>query len=336
LKVIKISLVAGDVYNMLYNGENSVKVSVDKVGKSLEKLAGIDALFDEYVKKLNGIKYEIEDIISVVEGYKKKIEYNPRKLEEVIGRLELIKKLKRKYGGTVDEIIVFREEVKGKLDKLDNSSETLKEIEKEVKSAKLKLIETAKELSKKRKIAGKKLSSEIEKELEDLAMGDTSFSVDITPSDVKSTGIDNLEFLISPNVGEDMKPLAKIASGGETSRIMLAIKTVLAKADRVPVLIFDEIDAGIGGGAAEVVGRKLKALRSGHQVICVTHLPQIAGFADTHFHVDKSVDGSRTRTSIGKLKEKQRVDEIARMLGGEKKTAVARKHANEIIEQSVL
>lgn len=332
----KISLIIRDVYGMLYGNEHSAKLNFDKIGKGLDKLAGIDASFEEYSKKLNGIKYELEDIISAVAAYKEKVEYNPKKLEEVIERLELIKKLKRKYGRTINEIIVFGEEAKAELDKLDNSPETLKKLVKAAEVEKLKLIDEAEALSKKRKTAGKKLSSGIEKELEGLAMSNTRFSVKITSSDVKSTGIDNLEFLISPNVGEDMKPLAKIASGGETSRIMLAIKTVLAKADRVPVLIFDEIDAGIGGGVAGVLGRKLKGLCPDHQVICVTHLPQIAGFADTHFQVDKSVDGNRTRTSIGKLEDEQRVEEIARMLGGGKKTPVARKHAREIIEQSAL
>ena len=167
-------------------------------------------------------------------------------------------------------------------------------------------------------------------------MNKTRFSIDIREKEISSTGVDELEFLIAPNVGEDLKPLSKIASGGESSRTMLAIKTVLARADSVPLLIFDEIDSGVGGSAAGVIGKKLKALNKRHQVICITHLPQLAGYADAHFYVGKVVEKGRTKTFAKKLGTQERISEIARMLGGETATETVNKHAREILEQSIV
>ncbi len=332
----KISLLLQDIRERLYYSDNSIKSNIEKTEKSMEKLAAIDGSFSKRLEKISGFKYDLEDISSALDEYGGKIEFNPKRLEEVIERQELIKKLKRKYGKSIEDILGLEKELRDKLEKLDNSPRAIKSLEKEVNDSKSELLEAAKVLSGKRKIASEKMSEEIVRELKGLAMGRTSFSASINSSEVKSTGIDDVEFMIMPNVGEDMKPLASIASGGETSRIMLGIKTVLANADRVPVLIFDEIDTGIGGGVAGVVGRKLRGLCPDHQVICVTHLPQIAGYANIHYHVDKSVAGSRTRTSIKRLDQKERVNEIARMLGGEKKTHISQKHAIEILEQSAI
>jgi len=330
----KISLSVQCIYDGLYGKEESVKASIDKLSAEMDKLSQIDDSFNKHNNTLSEIKYQVEEIVNVMENYKEKLEFNPDRLEAIIERKELIKKLKRKYNKSVTELIGLKDELQAKLKKLDDSPEAIKKLEEQLALSEEKLKKEAAALSKKRKTASIILSDKVEKELKDLAMGKTRFFINIEPGEIKQTGMDNIEFLISPNKGEGLKPLAKIASGGETARIMLAIKTVLSEADRVPVLIFDEIDAGIGGEAAWVVGKKLSGLASKHQVICVTHLPQIAGFADVHFHVDKAVKSNRTVTSIEKLNKDGRIDEIARMLGGEKITTITQKHAREIVERN--
>jgi len=188
-------------------------------------------------------------------------------------------------------------------------------------------------LSRARRLAGTSLKTKTEQELRELGMGKARFDVEINQGEMTSTGIDEVEFLVAPNVGEDLKLINRIASGGEISRIMLALKTILARADRIPTLIFDEIDTAIGGRIAQVVGRKMKALFPAHQVICITHLPQIAVFASNHYYVGKEVTGGRTKTVVDLLDRKGREGEVARMLGGERVTEITLKHAREMIRE---
>ena len=271
--------------------------------------------------------------------YKESLDFDPRRLEQVQERLEFIKKLGKKYGGSIREMIEFKEKAAEELEGLRHSEEELGSMKAELEEHKSVLTKKAGQLSKKREKVSKKIEFEVVAQLNELSMPDTKFSVQITQENGEDTtdglkagrsGIDSVEFLISPNVGEAPKPLAKIASGGELSRIMLALKVILAKGDEMPVLVFDEIDAGIGGRTAGTVGHKLKGLSLYHQVLCITHLPQIASYADGHLKIEKRAGKERTTVEINKIKKDERTEEIARMLGG-KISKVSLKHAEEML-----
>jgi len=263
-------------------------------------------------------------------------------------RLDLIKTLKKKYGqkqGTIEAVLEHAQRIKLELDSVEHGEEIIAKLRAEMENERQKLEKSALELSSKRAEAAQKLSKEVIGQLKDLGMEKAVFKTEVaqTPDtdglvEVKkqrqkteSRGIDQVRFLISPNPGEDPKPLAKIASGGEISRVMLAIKTILAEADAVPVLVFDEIDAGIGGRVAEAVGHKLKEIGNKRQVLCITHLPQIAALGDSHYVVSKQENKGRTITNVQQLDQKQRVEELARMLGGSKVTETTVKHAKEML-----
>ncbi len=271
--------------------------------------------------------------------YKDSLDFNPQRLEEIQERLELIKRLTKKYGNNIQEILDYKERAVRELDGLQHSEEKLETLKTELEGLKKTITEKAQLLSKKRKAVSKKIEKQVVKELSNLFMADTKFSIQITHVagddtidgfKVNSRGIDRVEYLISPNIGEELKPLSKIASGGELSRVMLALKGILAKGDSIPVLVFDEIDAGIGGMAAETVGQKLRGLSSGHQVICITHLPQIASYAERHLKIEKKVKGKRTTVEIRKIEKDERTVEIARMLSGDS-SEVSIKHAKEML-----
>jgi DNA repair protein RecN (Recombination protein N) len=242
--------------------------------------------------------------------------------------------LKRKYGPTVEEVLRFRGKVEEALSSFTSSEEKLSHLEGILGSLQGEMIALAKKLSWERKKFASELKKSVEKELGALGMKKTTFEIQMEDGAFSPKGTDRVEFLISPNVGEEVKPLAKIASGGELSRMMLAIKKILARVGGRQVLIFDEVDSGIGGAIAEVVGKTLKELSKHHQVICVTHLPQIACFADTHHSVRKEVKGRRTVTVVDRLEKEAVVDEIARMLGGVKVTQKTLAHAKEMIENA--
>jgi len=329
----QLSALAQEIYNNLYDREGSVSEEIELERKNLEKIASLDAGMKGVLDEFDKLKYGMEGILLAVREYRDKIESDPERLEEVIERLELIKKLKRKYGNTVKEILEYAKSTEAKLEKLKSEESCMRGLSEEVGKTREKLMRLARTLSEKRKKTGELLAGKVEEELKSVGMNKTRFSVNISETEINPAGIDEIEFLISPNVGEDSKPMARIASGGEMSRIMLALKTILARADRIPSLIFDEIDSGIGGGMAGVVGRKLKGLASEHQVICITHLPQIASFASTHFHVDKTVSAGRTKTTVEKLGKQDRIEEIARMLGGKTVTESTAKLAREMVSE---
>ena len=273
--------------------------------------------------------------------YRESVDFRPERLDEVQERLELIRGLKRKYGGSVQEVIDHREKAMIELEELQDSEEKLESLNNALEELKDRLTAKAQKLSKKRKTVADKIKSKVTAQLSELSMPDTRFSVlishekgDDTKDGFKATdsGIDNIEFMISPNIGEDLRPLSKTASGGELSRIMLALKVILAKGDNMPVLVFDEIDSGIGGKAAETVGQKLKTLSSGHQVICITHLPQIASHASNHLKIEKKVIKKRTQVEIARIEKGERTEEIARMLSG-KISAASMKHAKEMLNK---
>lgn len=337
----RLAELANEAYDSLYSSDSACIAELSRILNSLRDIAAIDPRADDAVKSVKDALPLLEEAGYFLRDYKEKLDNDPQRLEQIQERLELIKGLKRKYGGSIQEILDYKDKAVIELEALQHSEEKLETLKKELDELKKGLTEKAGALSKKRKTSAKKIEAEVISHLSELSMPDTRFSINITQekgddtSDgLKATqkGIDGVEFLISPNVGEDLKPLAKIASGGELSRIMLALKSIIAKGDNIPVLIFDEIDAGVGGKTAENVGRKLKNLSASHQVICITHLPQIASYADRHLKIEKKVKKDRTVVEIAAVEKDERTEEVARMLGGEI-SEVSLKHAKEMLKK---
>jgi DNA repair protein RecN (Recombination protein N) len=322
--------------------------------KALAGLAKIDPTLSEHVQTAASAAAQLDDLARSLRAYRERIEFSPKRLEQVEDRLDTLKRLKRKYGNTIEEVLAFAQNAAAQLDGITHASERIEELEKQEEKLLRQIGAMGKELSDARKSASEKLVAGIEAELNDLRMAGARFGVDIQWTPAKdgafaaeggryafdSTGLDKVEFLVAPNVGEGLKPLAKIASGGETSRLMLALKAVLARADQTPTLIFDEIDQGIGGRVGSVVGRKLWGLteeqrarseesQQTHQVICITHLPQLAGYGDAHFRVEKGTTEGRTTTHVQPLDDQARVEELAQMLGASGEGAV--QSAQEIL-----
>ncbi|MFH0947978.1 MAG: DNA repair protein RecN [Elusimicrobiota bacterium] len=334
---------ANDIYSLLYESDGS---AVEKLGiakKDIENLSAIDTAATESVVIINQAIEEVKLLATTFRQYKDNVEFNPKRLEEIIVKIELIKKLKRKYAPTVKEILEYADNIKKQINFFELADENIANLEKDGKSAEAKLKKLSLELSEKRTAVAKKLSKEIEAELFDLGMSKSKFFISVEKETdengnyhFKSTGIDRIDYKIAANVGEDLKPLKTVASGGEMSRVMLAIKTVLAKADDTPTLIFDEIDAGLSGPMGQVVGKKLSVLSKNHQILCITHLPQLAAFSSEHFHISKIVSDGKTKTSISKLGADDKIAEIARMLGGGMESETSIKHAKELIKQARL
>lgn len=336
----KLAAYSGMVDELLYASDNSALTSLKKAINSLKEIAAIDSRLSGALELSESGRAQIEEAAREISSYHESVEFDPQRLEAIGDRLDLIQKLRKKYGNTVVEIIAFGEKVSLELERMEKSSEEIERLKAQIEDHKAGLTEKVQKLSAKRKAAARELEKKVETELGHLGMKKTVFSVAITQEqgiDTLSgwkagpTGADHVEFLISPNPGEEPKPLARIASGGELSRIMLALKTILAEGDSIPTLVFDEVDAGIGGAVAEEVGKKLKRVAAKRQVFCITHLPQIASMAGSHYGVSKSVKKDRTSTEVRLLDDKERVDEIARMLGGKTITEATLKHAEEMI-----
>lgn len=325
-------------------GSVSVLQNLRDSAKTFSKLSEMDASLSELSERIDSSLYELEDIASQIRQYADTVEFNPMRLAEVTDRLELISKFKRRYGNTISEMINYHAEAERKLEDLELGSEKSDELKAQIREIKLEAQELCIALSEKRKKVAERLSTLVEKELQELGMEKAEFRTAVEPVQddnglflidekryaFREHGMDKVEFLIAPNVGSELRPLARIASGGEISRVMLALKTVLVQVDNIPTVLFDEIDSGIGGKIADVVGMKLKELSQSAQVICITHLPQIARFADRHFLVEKEVVGERTLINAKPLTEAERVTEIARMHGG-KETEVGLAHARELL-----
>jgi DNA repair protein RecN (Recombination protein N) len=319
---------------VLYSTEGSAIERIQSVLHQGKEMAMIDSSLFPIFKNLDGALIQLEEVALALRDYSKRIEVNPGRLEEIENRLEEIDRLKRKYGSTEADILRFKEEVDETLNSFTSDEERLSRLVGEIGPLREEMTQRAQKLSRERKRVASELKRSVEKELATLGMKKTTFQVRIDDQALSNKGKDRIEFLISPNIGEEVKPLAKIASGGELSRIMLAMKRILAIIGGRQVLFFDEVDAGIGGAIAEVVGRKLRELSKHHQVICVTHLPQIACFADRHHSVKKEVKSGRTVTVVSPLEKDARVEEIARMLGGVKVTEKTRAHAREMMESA--
>lgn len=317
---------------LLDEGEPEMPNIRDLVGQlvnALTTLAKIDSSQNEILEQGQNIAVMIDELSRDVRDYMDQIEYNPRRLETIEQRLELLRNLERKYGGSIERVLDYAVHAREELEKIAHSSERIAELEEEEKNIRVSLSKTAQLLSQTRKVSAKKLGAAVENELSDLSMPGAQFEVgftsqvdsdglileDGTKARFDDTGIDQVEFLIAPNPGEGLKPMVKIASGGETARLMLALKKVLAQADEIPVLIFDEIDQGIGGRVGFVVGEKLWQLARTHQVLCVTHLPQLAAFGDQHYRVEKEVKNGRTQTIVNLMQKENRLHELAQMLG---------------------
>ena len=340
--------VASEASEALSEGEDAFVDGLARIIRTLEEAEQIDPSLGEALESVRTARYQLDDCTDFLRRYRDRVEYDPARLEEVLDRLDLVGRLKRKYGATLEEVAAHRERIAGELDRMDTVDERRNHLRGEVDSALRELTERAKALSARRKQVASKLESRVVAELAELGMGKTGFRVGITwqESDdgpvgidgrryrVDVHGLDRIEFLISPNAGEALKPLASIASGGEISRIMLALKVILAESDRMPTLIFDELDIGIGGRIAESVGHRLKLLSRDHQVLCITHLHQVACWGRTHFTVHKQSARGRTITQVDHLDEDGRVREIARMLAGETVDAMALTHAREMLQRT--
>ncbi|HET6364081.1 MAG TPA: DNA repair protein RecN [Nitrospirota bacterium] len=326
----------------LYSSENSVLTGLKKAMTNLRDIAAIDNRLAPVLELCEAGRAQIEEASREVSAYAGRVEFDPDRLEQIGDRLDLVQKLKKKYGSTIDEIIEFGKRASAELERMERSTDEIERLIKEIHSIKSGLTAKAQELTKKRGAASRVLEKKIEVELSHLGMKKATFTVKITQEPGQDTlnghklgprGADHIEFLISANPGEEPKPLVKIVSGGELSRIMLALKTILMEGDSIPTLVFDEVDAGIGGAVAEEVGKKLRRVAAKRQVFCITHLPQIASMATSHYGVSKSVKKDRTNTEVRLLEKKDRVDEIARMLGGKIITEATLKHAEEMIER---
>jgi len=341
----RLATLAAQAYALLYEDEEAVASRLGQAYRKVEELAGIDPKFAPYMQSRSAIVAQIEDLSLALRDYGASINVVPGRLDAIETRLALIDRLKGKYGETVEDILSFAKRCREELQDLSSPAERHAELEAKRATAAQEYFAAAKTLSSKRRSGAKDLEKRVSAALAELAMEKTRFKFrfdpDIPPvtaddsSGWTERGIEACEMLLSPNPGEDLKPLARIASGGELSRILLALNSVASLDDEGKTLVFDEVDAGIGGGVAEVVGRKLKALSARHQVLCVTHLPQVASFADRHYAVRKRVERGRTVTEVKALGADERVEEVARMLGGETITDTARRHAREMVKQAL-
>jgi DNA repair protein RecN (Recombination protein N) len=332
----------------IYGRQGAVIERLGELKKELKEAGRIDAAFMAQAETLEDITFRLEDIAGELRQHSQSIDNDPGRLERVEERLDLLNRLKRKYGGSLEAVQDHLETVNQALEGLENLADRIQETEAQIEEQHLHLAKLAVQLSEQRGAAAKRLSQIVVSELAELKMENTGFEVSLnrqaadnaTPACLKvndqvmtETGLDRASFMIAPNVGEMLKPLTSIASGGELSRVILAIKAILAQTDSVETIIFDEVDAGIGGGVAEQVGEKLAQLGEHHQVICITHLPQIAKFGRHHYHISKRISGGRTHTVIHHLDEAARLKEIARMLGGADITAATLAHARELLER---
>jgi DNA repair protein RecN (Recombination protein N) len=335
-------------YEALYESNVSASALIRSAAKHLEELARFDNKFREPLARLDSARITVEDIGQTLRDYAEDVEASPERLAEVEDRLAALDRLKRKYGPTLKDVIALGEELERKLNEMENKDEVLRKLRVELTKAAERYLDVARKLSRHRYDAARKLERQVESEINELAMK-ARFKVEVSGADEEGNwtenGFDTVQYLISANPGEPLGPVEEIASGGELSRVMLALKTTIdaAMSKRVRhngakggagqrTLVFDEIDSGIGGRAAEAVGKKLKQLAGTKQVLCVTHLPQIASFADQHYLIEKKESGGRTKTTVRQLGTEERTRELARMISGAKLTDTSIKHAEQMLK----
>ncbi len=333
--VTKLQENAAAAFELMYESPQSATTQLRQALKRLEELVKIDASLSETLAAARQASVQADEAAYALRDYLGKLEGDPARLDEVEGRLAALDKLKRKYGKTLEEVMAFRDDVAKSVDEVQNASAHRAELEKQRDEAAKLYEKLAADLSRKRSTAANILSKQVEAELKSLMMGGTQFQIAVKQGQWTATGFDEVAFLVSPNRGEELKALEKIASGGELSRIALALKTAAGDSGKntgISTLVFDEVDAGVGGAAAAAVGKRLKLLSKHNQVICVTHLAQIAGFADHHFSVAKREKNGRVSTEIEELAKPERAREIGRMLSGEQITAEALKQAEQLMQ----
>ncbi len=340
----RILSIASEAYGLLYENEASALSLLNRLNRLLQDLESMDSRWTPHRDGLQEAQFRLEELSYAVRDYAADIDFSPGRLDQVEQRLSDLDRLAKKYGESISAILEFAERAERELQELLSYEETSRALEKDIAAQLEEYAAVAAQLSKKRHGDGSRLERELRKEFRSLAMDKMELQVLFhrsesdfggrIPAVYGPSGMDRVEFQVSPNKGEEMKPLARIASGGELSRIMLAIRAICGSMDPEKTLVFDEVDAGVGGRAAEALGRRLLEISRGNQVLCVTHLPQIAAFADQHYSVEKGVVGSRTETSIRALDGPGRVEELARMLGGMVITDTSRRHAMEMLKQS--
>ena len=312
-------------------GTNAID-SISKAVRALEKIENLDSTYEEKLNNLKSIYYDLQELERDINGLKDDVDFDEEEREKIEERLDLIFSLKRKYGNTIEEILKYKEETQEEINQIENLEEYRNNLKKTLEGLETNMFSLAKKMDDVRNEKAKVLSNKISEQLQDLEMKNANFNVVVTFDEgvgFNKNGLDKVEFFIKTNTGEDFKPLIKIASGGEMSRIMLAIKNVLASIDKVPVLIFDEIDTGISGVAANKVAEKMKQIASHHQVLCVTHLAPIAAKGDYNYYISKSVINETTKTSVNKLNEEEVLREIARISSGEV-NEVTLEHAKQL------
>ncbi|MCZ8520630.1 MULTISPECIES: DNA repair protein RecN [Paenibacillus] len=327
---------ASDAYDLLYGGSKGLD-AVSKAVQKLQDIAQLDTVkLAPLLEQVQGAFYQLEDAAYQVRDYRDEIEFNPAGLDFIEQRLDTISSLRRKYGEKVSDILAHADKIELELDLIENKDEKLQLLQKEEAKAKESVDRLADQLTAERKTVAEKLAGEIVSELRGLHMERTQFKVNFAAPDgqrkLTRDGGDLVEFLISANPGEPLRSLSKIASGGEISRVMLALKSIFARVDRIPVLVFDEVDTGVSGRAAQAIAEKMSRLADSCQVFSITHLPQVACMADVHYLIHKHVDGDRTYTNIDDLNEGGRIHELARMLGGVEVTDKTLQHAQEMLD----
>lgn len=325
---------AEKILNLLSDDDGSVTEKIGITTRELAALSKIDESMKDQLSELLEAEIAITEIARAIEDYRDNLSFDENRLKEIERRLDEIEMLKRKYGGSIEAVLNFLKEIKARYDVLSHFEERNEELTKQLKTLEKKLQSEASLLTQKRKKAALKLKSAIEAELADLAIPKARFECRIEPSDPHESGMDKIEFFVSLNVGQSLEALAKIISGGEASRIMLAIKRALIDSDEIPTMIFDEIDANIGGRLGSIVGEKLSQISKKHQILLITHLPQIASFADNHIKVAKKVQGKQTKVFYQVLESDNRVKELSEMFSGEKETEISVEHAKQLLQNS--
>ena len=333
----QIYTVTGSIHEKI-NGEDYNNTSVlDTLGNLMSELKGIkqyDSGLQNFYDNLENVFYQLQDLAFEINNYHQTLEYDQKSLVKIENRINLINDLKRKYGENISEILSYKDTLQKRVNELSSQDEIIKELNKKKKKFESDYYRLAKQLSNLRKKRAKELERSIINELKDLAMGNTLFKVKFKEKPASENGIDSVEFLIRPNPGEELKQLINVASGGELSRIMLALKTIIADIDKVDTLIFDEVDKGVGGKTAQKMAEKIVKISKKRQVICITHLPQIASMSDNHFFISKETIDSKTYTKINNLRRIDKKHELARMLGGVEMTETTIQHAEEMLKMA--
>ncbi len=341
--VEKLSTLSEEAYALLYENQESTVATLEKASRKVTELGEFESTFRDYFESLQTAQAVLEDLAISVRDFRNRLEFSPERLEEIENRLSEISRLKRKYGGTLETVLQHLQESEERLKNIETFEERKEELQKKLASARIAYLNIAIEIHEKRTKAARKFEKEVEINLKAVALEKARFEVRVDAPDEKdlrdetnvkrltAKGFDTVEFYFSANVGESVKPLTKVASGGEASRLMLILKTTAKSNEAEKSVVFDEIDTGIGGRVAEAVGLKLKELSGSQQVLCVTHQPQVASLADHHYLVEKETDGKKTTVGMRALSESEKIEEIARMLTGAQITETARRHAKEML-----